>query len=248
MRKITLFCICFTLFLLVFFMTADHSYKETSLTAFSKSRQAIGDLTEGVSAFFNKKALLRENEMLKERLSKQITPAGYEYLKIENEQLKTALGVKNTLDRKTVACRVVEISTSGEFRITLNRGAVHGINVGDAVVFGNALSGVVCEVFQFYSVFSPITEDGRTTGIADKNGNLGTATGSASLLKDNLCTISFFGKTDVNIGDEITTSGLSDIYPDGLVIGKIHSTDKNITVKTETDFFKTRIFSVILSQ
>lgn len=248
MKKIALFCICFTFFVLVFFMVADHSYKELSLTAFAKSRQAVSEFTEGLHAFFNKKSLIRENEALKEKLAQQVTPAGYEYLKTENEQLKNALGLESSTHRKTVAGRVVEISTQGDFCITLDRGEVHGVSVGDAVVFGNALAGVVSEVFHSYSVFSPITADNRTTGIADQDGNLGIATGSASLLKNNLCTVSFFGEADVNIGDEITTSGLSDVYPDGLVIGKIHSTDKNITVKTETDFFKTYIFSVILSQ
>lgn len=248
MKKIALFCMCFTFFMLAFSMIADHSYKETSLTAFSKYRQAIDDFSQGVSAFFNKKSLLRENETLKETLAQQVTPAGYEYLKSENEQLKTALGVKSSTNRKTVACRVVAISTSGDFRITLDRGAVHGVNVGDAVVFGNAVSGVVCEVFHSCSVFSPITADSRTTGIADKDGNLGMIMGSASLLNDNLCNISFFSKTDARVGDEIVTSGVSDIYPEGLIVGKIHNIGKNITVKTETDFFNTRIFSVILSR
>lgn len=247
MKKIALFCGCFTFFVLVFLMAADHSYKEASLTAFSKSRQAVTDLSEGFYAFFNKKSLLRENEELKEKLSEQITPAGYEYLKLENEQLKKALSVKSSSNRKTVTGRVVEISTQGDFCITIDCGAAHGVNVGDAVVFGNAVAGVITEVFHSYSVFSPITADNRTTGIADKEGNLGTVTGSASLLKNNLCNISFFAESNVGVGDVLLTSGLSDIYPEGLIVGKIHNIGKNITVKTETDFFKARIFSVILS-
>ncbi len=248
MKKIALFCFSFTLFVLVFFMTANHSFKEVSLTAFSGYRQAVGDFSEGVSAFFNKKSLLRENEALKEKLANKTTFAEYEYLKTENQQLKTALGVKSSTERKTVAGRVVDINTQGDFCITLDRGAVHGVNVGDAVVFGNSLSGVVCEVFHSYCVFSPITAEGRTTGIADNEGNLGTVTGSAHLLKNNLCNLTFFGENIIRVGDKILTSGLSDIYPEGLVVGTVHSTDKNITVKTETDFFKTSIFTIILSR
>ena len=223
-------------------------YKSASIEIFQKPREYFIDLSDGVYSFLNQKHLLRENQSLKEKLTNHSTQADYNRIKSENEELKKALSLSKNNPRKYVAARVVAISCGPNFFITLDRGANHGVSVGNVVVFGNALAGKISEVYPTHSVFLPITAEGNTTGVADKNNTAGIVSGSMALAKKNMCNLSFFSETEVTAGDEIITSGLSDIYPAGLLVGKIHSIDNNITVKTETDFFKTRIFSVILSQ
>ena len=248
MKKVALFCVCFTFFVLVFASLFGSKYKNVSLQIFEKPREFIIDLSDGIYSFINQKHLFFENQSLKEKLTAQNTSADYERIKSENEELKKALSLSEKRSQKCVTARVTAINTDANFRITLDRGANHGVSRNDVVVFGNALAGKISEVYPAYSIFIPVTAEENTTGIADKNNTPGIVTGSISLSKKNMCNLSFFSDSEATPGDEIVTSGLSDIYPAGLLVGKIHSIDKDITVKTETDFFKTRIFSVILSQ
>lgn len=247
MKKIAMFCASFTVFIVVFFAVFSENYRGVSLELFSGAKETMTKMTDSFFAFLNQKNLIYENQQLKAQLAETEISSEYKYIKKENEELKAALGVKKKNPQKTVTANVVSLGLEGNFSVTLNRGGRHGISKGDVVVFGNALAGVIQEVFPLYSVFSPVTADGRTTGAMTQKLMPGYVTGSLSLAKENKLRLTFFGETKVKSGDIIVTSGLSDVYPEGLLIGKICSTKDDIMVKTEIDFFKTRIFSVILS-
>lgn len=244
MKKTAVFCASFTFFVLVFYTLFSSKYKGVSLKIFEKPRELVRAVAD---SFSDKKQLTQENELLKEKLARKNNSYQLEYIKKENEVLKNALELAEKKTKKYVTARVVDINTQGNFFITLDCGKNRGVSVGDAVVSGNSLAGAVTDVYSEYCVFMPVTAEGRTTGVMNEKAGAGLITGSMHLAKKNMCTLSFFGENDAKAGDIIVTSGLSDIYPGGLLVGKIHEAEKNITVKTETDFFNTRIFSVILS-
>jgi len=61
-----------------------------------------------------------------------------------------------------------------------------------------------------------------------RTGDLGVVKGDYTLMNNGLCKMEYIdGEAQIAVGDEIVTSQLSEVYPEGLSIGKV--------TKIETD-------------
>ena len=109
------------------------------------------------------------------------------------------------------------------FSFTLDKGTTSDIAVGDPVVSQNGLIGWVSEVdlntCRVVTILSPQTSIGA---IDNKTSDTGIITGSAVYCDDNLTTFSKLStKHKVKEGDIITSTGISGLYPKGLIIGEV---------------------------
>ena len=70
--------------------------------------------------------------------------------------------------------------------------------------------------------------------------------GTLENFQKNLCELSLFSQ-DVKVytQDAVVTSGLSDIYPEGLMIGRVQKVGDKIIVKCEVDFFSARTIAIV---
>lgn len=146
-------------------------------------------------------------------------------LKEENEQLKQLLNIKNTLSEfNVINATVIERNTAYWFNtITINKGTKDNIEVNMAVVTNNGLIGKIENTTYLTSTVKLITSNDQKNKISvrinakDKSYNaILTTTKEAKLVITGLNKDS-----KIKIGDKVTTSGLSDIFPSGIIIGKI---------------------------
>lgn len=166
----------------------------------------------------------------------------YEKLKEENAQLRSQLvNYYDTLTENTrlwkfydlkkehpeyslVPSVVLRRDANNEFySFTLDKGTTSDIAVGDPVVSDNGLIGWVSETdlntCKVVTILSPQTSVGATD---NKSNDMGIVTGSALYCDDNLTTFTKLSASHkVKTGDIITSTGVSGIYPKGLIIGEV---------------------------
>ena len=247
MKKCASFVLLFTCFLFLFTALLGRSYVAGTNDFFSGIKSKLSLAGNTFENFINQNSLRQENEALKKEITDlKAQKAETETLKEENKMLTSALDIKESkIPNTKISASVVGINTYGGFYLTIDRGKNHGISKGDVCVFGSALVGKVREIFDNFSTVTPITADSCVVGVENSHLDAGTVTGKMSLLTKNLCRVEFFGNVSSGVGDVLVTSGLSDTYPQGLLVGEIYSVDDEILLKTQVDFFKIRTLCVI---
>ena len=182
-------------------------------------------------------AATSENDMSYEELK-----AEYEKLKDENAQLRTQLvNYYDTLTENTrlwkfydlkkahpeysmVPSVVLRRDSNDEFySFTLDKGTTSDISVSDPVVSQNGLIGWVSEVdlntCKVVTILSPQTNVGA---VDNKSKDTGIVTGSALYCDENLTTFTKLSASHkIKAGDIITSTGVSGLYPKGLLIGEV---------------------------
>ena len=137
--------------------------------------------------------------------------------------------------------------------ITLNRGRKNGLQKEMAVCTPEGIVGLIQDLSDHFAVVIPlINVDARISAKIKKNNYYGSLQWdgndySYSYLND----IPYH--VEVNAGDTIVTSGLSKIFPEGIVVGYVESVDKvtanflKIKVKLAVDFKRINHVYVILN-
>lgn len=251
MKKIGLFIFVFTFSVLIFSFSLKAQYVNLSNKIFSKITQNINSGAENLYAALSRRELLDENENLKKELSKSnFYKIENKLLKNENDDLYKLLSLKKNSSYKVKAnAKVIKINSTGNFTLTVDCGKNQGIKKDDVAIWGNALVGRVTECFDSVSIVTPISAPQISTGIVNEKEDAGLITGKMELYKSNMCDVSFFSNTAQKpLGSIVTTSGLSDTYPKGLLVGTIKKRNADTVIKTEVDFFKIRSLSLIASE
>ncbi len=175
---------------------------------------------------------------------------GYDALKAENEALKKRIAEMEADNRQAVADReenarlraladlreqrrelsfesariLVQDASNWSIMLTINKGTMHEIEVGDCVVNEEgALIGVVTEAGLTWSNVRTILDSESSIGaLVFRSGASAVAQGDFSLMREGRLTLTYLGTDpDLVSGDLIVTSGLRDYYPSQLVIGYV---------------------------
>ena len=107
--------------------------------------------------------------------------------------------------------------------LTIFKGSKYNVNVGDAVLTNNGLVGIISKTYDYYSVVSLITN--KKSNISVK---INDAVGVLKTDEGKLVVTSINNYKNVNVGDEIYTSGLGNL-PDNIYVGKVKSVSLNDT-------------------
>ena len=181
-----------------------------------------------------------------------------EALKKEVEELKNTLELNKTLtDYKPINATVLSRNKSYWFNtMTIDKGKKAGIKKNMAVVTKNGLIGKVSRVSRNSSEVKLITSDDINfkVSVAIRTGDRD----SYAILngydpKTNLIKVTGVDKTTpVNDGDVVTTSGLGEMFPTGIYIGKVEKQEsdkydltKTLYVKTTQDFSNVHYVTVL---
>lgn len=174
----------------------------------------------------------------------------------ENKQLKALLDVNNTLSEfDTINATIIERNTAYWFNnITINKGKKDGIGVGMAVVTNEGIIGKIENISYLTSSVKLITSN-------DKNNKISVRINSKDKAYNNILTTDSNGKMIINgidktskveVGDIVVTSGLSEIFPSGIIIGKIlkiendeYGLSKKAFIESQIDLNNIRFVSVL---
>ncbi len=173
----------------------------------------------------------------------------------ENARLRRLLDFAKRHPLSYFPARVIATDILGQFRtVTINAGRNQGIKVNAAVVESAGVVGRVVEVHGGYSkVLLMIDPHSSIDGLVRRTSSRGIIQGT-NAEERLLCQLAFSLRTeDVQVGDEIITSGLDQQFPPDLPLGHIQDVSKSdqgifqeATVKPQVDFTRLREVLVIL--
>lgn len=171
--------------------------------------------------YINKTALIEENETLKNQIQKlKLDLQQFKFYEKENTQLKKILKIKDIKNLSTVAAEIkLPSKINGSRKFFLNKGYDDAINLGDPVLNNDGLIGQIKFVKKTISELIPINAPNFVVSAVLENGkeNLLIFGNGGPFLEIPLFPIHRI----INIGDIFVTSGIDEVYPKGIKIGKV---------------------------
>lgn len=221
-------------------------FSESASTLFGNISSTITSIKDYFRLKEMNESLANENILLKNRLEE------YEFLRdtiIHGTVVQDSIPVYEYIGAKQVNATYNRTKNY----ITLNQGRKNGLQKEMAVCTPEGIVGLIQDLSDHFAVVIPlINVDSRISAKIKKNNYYGSLQWDGndyaySYLND----IPYH--VEVNAGDTIVTSGLSKIFPEGIVVGYVESVDKEtanflkIKVKLAVDFKRINHVYVILN-
>lgn len=170
--------------------------------------------------------LYKENEELKAELAELRTQlADYYNVKQENERLWRYYDLKAENPQYDILpATVVRRDPNDDFySFTLDKGKTNDVAVGDPVVTENGIIGWVYEVDAYTAKVKTILSPDAKVGVIDTvTRDSGVVSGNVLYADKNLTTMTRISALNkLKEGDIVTTTGISGIYPSGLIVGEV---------------------------
>lgn len=240
-KKIKYIIIIVIVFFCLLGITSHNINKDKNLNFFEKTLidsttfvekifyTPIGYIKEKIKISKETKKMYKEYDELKKKVEK--TELYYNQIKeLQKEltELKSTLDLNSTLSEYTYVNATVVNRNIGYWYNTLNidKGSKNGVKLGDAVITPQGLIGKINNVSNFSSSVKLMTTDEISNKISvkieieDNKYLYGLLIG----YDKNKKVYKIEGITDsnsVSIDDTVTTTGLTDYFPSGIVVGKV---------------------------
>ncbi len=146
-------------------------------------------------------------------------------LAAENTQLRALLALAPRPGVNGLTAEILQVSADPFNRkVIIDRGRAQGVVAGSPVVDGNGLVGQVTRVFPYSAEVSLLTD--REQGAPVQNLRNGLRLIVSGTGADNLLEIRFLDMhADVKAGDWLYTSGIDGVYPAGIPVAQVVSTE-----------------------
>lgn len=186
-----------------------------------------------------------ENKKLKSHLE-QLTSleAQNHELKKENENLRSIIKEKNSLgDSESIQAQVIARNPDNWYeQVVIDKGEVNGVTKNMAVVTSGGFLGKVTQVDKFYSTVELLSSPDETNRVSAKVQNAKKDAYGLIEGYDKKTKMLLLKQLDFNIkvkkGDHVVTSGLSGMFPSGLLIGDIEKVTPDENGLTQTAYVK----------
>ena len=176
-------------------------------------------------------------------------------LEAENKALKDLNNITKSLTEfKIINATIIERNTSFWMEtLILNKGKESGVDIGMAVVVGEGLIGKVTNITKNTSTVKLITSTDNNNKVSVKIKYNGTYLYKVLEFENNKLIIKGIDNSvELEKDSLVLTSGLSDIYPSGVVVGKIseiesdkYGTGKKAIISSQVDFNNLRFVSIL---
>ncbi len=186
--------------------------------------QGISSNARDLVSFYD---LLKENKKLKITVDKLTAQSvQWQELALENQRLRKLLSLPQSKSLTTAAALVVGKDSSNWTKTALiNKGKIDGIQKDMPVVLGANLVGKVSDVAANSSKVTLLLDfNSKTPAKVLRTREEGIVFGIVQA-GQSLCRIKYI-QGDIQIGDQIISSGLGEIYPKGLLIGEVISVEE----------------------
>ena len=245
------------IFITTAFMRSDFLISKTNnllLPLRLKVYQTTSNLKDFFNTFSNFKEISKKNKALEITIEKQ-KHFFYENKTLlkENQHLRKLLQMKKKAKYNIIIAQISYIDSLNPYEtISINKGKNDGLKTNMAVTSSLGVIGRIKEVFDEHSTIELITSTHSYTSATDSNG------GTLSILSgqgNELLSLEYIvTDSNVQIGDKIFTSGISDIYKKNLYLGEITSIDndekmfKEIIVKLPYNIFNLKDVMIITKE
>lgn len=190
------------------------------------SNRLVGAAGDFGKVFTEYGTLQQENEQLKKELADakgQLRDA--EQYIVENKSLRSIIGLAEEKPDLSFAMAHVTGKELGSYSqtMTLDKGSLHGIEPKSMVITGEGIVGYINEVGSTWCKVTTILDPACEIGVLlTRSGQAAVLQGDTTLSPDGRCKASYL-KNDVTlaVGDNLETSGIGGIFPDGLFVGRV---------------------------
>lgn len=138
----------------------------------------------------------------------------------ENARLRKLLDLKEKSAVQLASCEIMQADPSFVYKnIRINLGSKTGLTQGMGVISAEGVVGVIMRVYQGYSDVLLLTDPNSNLDVVvARNRRRGILQGGLS----HLMQFKYFERgSNLLIGDEIVTSGLTGSFPSGIPVGKV---------------------------
>lgn len=192
-------------------------------TLFSRTGRSASEHWQSLTRL---RSLEEENRRLREQVaelqSKNQRLTTYFH---ENERLRRMLDLGPALPPDRVVAEVISRSASNWFRrARINRGSSEGVTPRSVIATHEGVVGQVLTVGRHTSLILLITDqDSGVGGMIQRSRAVGVVRGTG----EEICKMMYLdANADVREGDLVVTSQLGEVFPKGLIIGKVRSVEK----------------------
>ncbi len=179
-------------------------------------------IKDSIKDFF---LLKQENAQLKKQIFElSLRENYYSSLIQENKRLKEILTLKEQRKDIVAIGKVISKGSTKYLKtIWIDKGSEHGIKKDYSALTPNGLVGKVVSVYPESSEILLITDPNFSVSVRiQRSRTEGVLNG-----KGDNCIIKYIPlEEEVLVGDRVITSGLDGIFPEGIIIGAVKSTDK----------------------
>ncbi len=199
----------------------------TIFSPLQKVSVAISDSFNNVSAAFTSSSVyIEENKALKKEIEdyrKQL--AEYNDLKQKVDAYEEFYGIKQkNADFEISYGSVISRDAADVYgSFVLNTGSKEGVEVGDPVIYGEYVVGIVKKVnFSTCVVYSVLDPRVNIGAFESGTREYGYVSGEDKLYSQGLCKLyGLDSSTSIVSGGVVCTSGAGGVFPDGLIIGQV---------------------------
>jgi rod shape-determining protein MreC len=183
--------------------------------------QGASDYLRGLSS-----ALSSEKATQEKMVQQAEKAARAERLERENERLRALLDLRPLLQVRSLAAEVLyEASDPFSRKLFIDRGATHGVVLGAPVVGPDGVLGQVTRVFPLSAQVTLLIDKDAAIPVLNartqaRSAAFGGAGGDAMELRY------MAANADVQVGDDLLTSGVDGVYPPGLPVARISAVER----------------------
>ncbi len=172
------------------------------------------------------RALAREEEARRQLARQAERASRVDQLQAENDRLRALLGLRPSLNVRTMAAEVLYDAPDPYSRkVVIDRGATHGVALASPVINDVGVLGQVTRVYPLSSEVTLLADKDAAIPVLNSRNQLRSAAYGAR----NGMELRFMaGNADVQVGDLLTTSGVDGVYPPGLPVAKVTVVDRKI--------------------
>lgn len=163
----------------------------------------------------------KQNKMMEKKLAElEGKVFNFQELELENSRLKNLMEFSSDTPYKKVLAQVVAWDSSSDFQtLRINKGKKDGISLQSTVVTAKGLVGYVYRITsQFSDVLTILDPNNRADALIQRTRSHGVLEGYSrgrTLMK-------YVTRSEpVILGDTVLTSGLGNVYPKGIKIGRV---------------------------
>ena len=184
-------------------------------------RDYVGGLTSAIAA---EQAARSELTRLSERAQRT------DQLSLENARLRALLDLRPTFDVRSQPAEVLyEAADPYSRKVIIDRGVTHNVVLGSPVVNETGVLGQVTRVYLQSAEVTLLTDRDAAIPVLNSRTQVRSAAFGGGTVGVGLLEMRFMaGNADVQVGDELITSGVDGVYPPGLKVASVAKIDRKI--------------------
>jgi rod shape-determining protein MreC len=237
----------------------EQTIKDTGLFFNKVIYAPINFVNKKINETKEKNNLHEKYKKLQKRIDEiDLLQAKYDEVERELKSMLKTLELNKTLSKNTYLNATVINRNIGYWynTITIDKGEKHGVKVDMPVIVSEGLIGKIISTTNFSSTVKLLTNEDRSNKISikikvDDQFVYGLLTGYNH--KNNTFIIEGIDENiDIPIGSFVTTTGLGNLFPSGIMVGKVKSakTDnfdlaKIIEIKSDVDFNDLSVVTIL---